>query len=130
MERRVRAVPRTSAGRRRNQRRRRARRNDKGDTLLLLVNAHWQEIAFTLPDTAGGDLWETLVDTAEPDRPLGVKIRPQREQFPLYGRSVALLRTIRPQEAGRDLTSTQVETLRRELKQKPQPTQKEGPLVP
>ena len=25
----------------------------KGDTLLLLLNAHWEEIPFTLPDTAG-----------------------------------------------------------------------------
>jgi glycogen operon protein len=102
----------------------------RGDTLLLMVNAHWQEIAFKLPDTAGGDLWETLIDTAEPDREIDVRIRPQRETFPLYGRSLALLRTIRPHEAGRDLTSTQVETLRRELKRKPQPSQKDGPIAP
>ena len=70
------------------------------------------------------------MDTAEPDRPLGVRVRPQREQFPLYGRSLALLRTVRPHEAGRDLTSTQIEALRKELKQKPQPVHKEGPLVP
>ena len=74
----------------------------KGDTLLLLLNAHWEEIPFTLPDTAGGDVWETLIDTAEPDRPLPVRVRPAREQFPLYGRSLALLRTVRPSRPGRN----------------------------
>ena len=59
-----------------------------------------------------------------------MRIRPQREQFPLYGRSVALLRTVRPSEAGRDLTSTQVDALRRELRQMPQPQSKDVTLAP
>jgi isoamylase len=86
----------------------------KGDTLLLLVNAHWEEVPFTLPPTTAGDLWQTLVDTAEPNRPLGVHVRPEKEQFPLYGRSLALLRTVRPEEAEVAITSTQADTLRRE----------------
>jgi len=88
----------------------------KGDTLLLLLNAHWEEIPFTLPDTADGDVWQVLVDTAEPDRPLPVRVRPEREQYPLYGRSVALLRTVRPDEAQRPTSSTQIEALRREVR--------------
>ena len=88
----------------------------KGDTLLLLLNAHWEEIPFTLPDTADGDVWQVLVDTAEPDRPLPVRVRPAREQYPLYGRSVALLRTVRPEEAQRPISSTQIEALRREVR--------------
>jgi isoamylase len=66
-----------------------------GDTLLLLINANWEETPFTLPDTAGGDVWEVLIDTAEIDRPLGVRVRPPGETFPLFGRSLALLRTIK-----------------------------------
>jgi isoamylase len=85
----------------------------KGDTLLLLLNAHWEEIPFTLPDTAGGDVWQSLIDTAEPDRPLPIKVRPAREQFPLYGRSLALLRTVRPEQAGQDMTSTQADNIRK-----------------
>ncbi|MGC4031526.1 MAG: glycogen debranching protein GlgX [Tepidisphaeraceae bacterium] len=85
----------------------------KGDTLLLLINAHWEELPFTLPETAGDDVWETLIDTAEPDRDTGVTVRPAKELFPLFGRSLALLRTIRPHEVGRELTSTQVELLRK-----------------
>jgi glycogen operon protein len=88
----------------------------KGDTLLLLINAHWEEIPFTLPDTADDDVWQVLVDTAEPDRPLPVRVRPAREQFPLYGRSLALLRTVRPQEATQPASSTQIEALRKEAR--------------
>ena len=86
----------------------------KGDTLLLLLNAHWEEIPFTLPSTAGGDLWQTMIDTGEIQRPLPVRVRPQHEQFPLYGRSLALLRTVRPEEASQEVTSTQAEVMRRE----------------
>jgi len=85
----------------------------RGDTLLLLLNAHWEEIPFALPDTSDGDVWQTLLDTAEPDRPLPVRVRPQREQYPLYGRSLALLRTVRPEQATHELSSTQVESMRR-----------------
>ncbi|MGN6725553.1 MAG: glycogen debranching protein GlgX [Tepidisphaeraceae bacterium] len=85
-----------------------------GDTLLLLLNAHWEEISFTLPETAPGDVWQTMLDTAEPDRPLDVKIRRPGEQFPLYGRSLALLRTIRPEETNALVSSTQLNVLRRE----------------
>jgi glycogen operon protein len=85
----------------------------KGDTLLLLLNAHWEEIPFTLPETAGGDVWQTLVDTADPDRPTDMRVRPAREHFPLYGRSVALLRTVRPEQAALPVTSTQLDVLRK-----------------
>jgi len=85
-----------------------------GDTLLLLLNAHWEEVPFTLPDTKDGDVWQTLLDTAETDRPLPLRVRPGRGQYPLYGRSLALLRTVRPEEAGQAVTSTQLENLRRD----------------
>jgi hypothetical protein len=45
-----------------------------------------------------------------------VKVRPEREHYPLYGRSLALLRTVRPEQAGQEVTSTQVDTLRREAR--------------
>jgi isoamylase len=102
----------------------------KGDTLLLLLNAHWEEIPFTLPDTADGDIWQTLLDTADADRPSTVRCRPQRETFPLYGRSLALLRTIRPEQAGQTLSSTQVEELRRLVRRSTQTGTPPGPLMP
>ena len=85
----------------------------KGDTLLMLINSHWEEIPFTLPDTQGGDVWQTLVDTADDDRDAGLACRPGREQFPLFGRSLALLRTVRPDEANQPWTSTQIDTMRK-----------------
>ena len=84
----------------------------KGDTMLLLINAHWEEIPFTLPTTSDGDVWQTLVDTAEPDRPPVEKVRNGGAQFPLYGRSLALLRTVRPEQATDSVSSTEVEQLR------------------
>ena len=101
----------------------------KGDTLLLLLNAHWEEIQFTLPVTSDGDIWQTLVDTAEPDRQVITMIRGAGEQFPLYGRSLALLRTIRPEELSQELTSTQVEFLRKAVRRQ-STSMPPGKLVP
>ena len=67
----------------------------RGDTLLLLINAHWEELAFTLPDTSGGAGWETMLDTADPDRPPPPRVHKGGARYPLYGRSLALLRTVR-----------------------------------
>ncbi|WP_082890540.1 glycogen debranching protein GlgX [Halotalea alkalilenta] len=38
-------------------------------TLLLLVNAHFEEVEFTLPDVADGTGWVRLVDTFQPEAP-------------------------------------------------------------
>ncbi|MGQ0576716.1 MAG: hypothetical protein ACT4RN_21320, partial [Pseudonocardia sp.] len=35
-------------------------------SFLLLVNAHHQQITFTLPGEAYGRYWEVAVDTADP----------------------------------------------------------------
>ena len=89
----------------------------KGDTLLLLINSGWEEQAFTLPETSGGDVWQTLIDTADSDRHNDVRIRPEKETFPLYGRSLALLRTIRPDDNAQPWTRTQVDTIRKTTRQ-------------
>jgi isoamylase len=36
------------------------------DSFLLLINAHHEEITYTLPDKAYGQQWHTAVDTADP----------------------------------------------------------------
>ncbi|HYO10220.1 MAG TPA: glycogen debranching protein GlgX [Tepidisphaeraceae bacterium] len=83
-----------------------------GDTLLLLLNAHWEEIPFSLPPTLDDQLWETLIDTRESDLP--VRICRGGEHFPLFGRSLALLRTVPKDFAGQGLTPVQIRQLRRE----------------
>jgi len=59
-----------------------------------------------------------------------MRVRPQREQYPLYGRSLALLRTVRPEQAGQEFTSTQAEALRRGADRAMAPTSGNRPLVP
>jgi glycogen operon protein len=82
-----------------------------GDTLLLLLNAHWEQLPFVLPKTRREHVWEMLVDTAErADVPLVWK---GGQEYPLYGRSLALLRTTAPDRAGSRVSSAQLETLRR-----------------
>ncbi len=36
----------------------------RGDTLLVLMNAHHEHVRYTLPDVTWGDEWEILVDTS------------------------------------------------------------------
>src|SRR5262245_15225454 len=61
-----------------------------GDTLILLLNAGEQPIAFTLPATAPEERWETLIDTADPWAP------PRRlragGRYELLPRSMAVLK--------------------------------------
>jgi len=61
-----------------------------GDTLLLMLNAAEQPVAFTLPTTAPEERWETLLDTADPWAP------PRRlragGRYELLPRSMAVLK--------------------------------------
>lgn len=82
-----------------------------GDTLLLLMNAHWEQLDFVLPVTAGGDIWQVIMDTAFGDRPDPEPTRQGRETFPLYGRSLVLMRTVRPEQAQSLMISTQLAML-------------------
>ena len=98
-----------------------------GDTLLLLLNAHWEELPFNLPQTREGQVWETLIDTRDDDAPL--RVCRGGEQFPLFGRTLALLRTTPAEAAGAPASPAQVATLRKEARRANQPSPKEPPLV-
>jgi isoamylase len=85
-----------------------------GDTLLLLINAHWEQLPFVLPKTREEHVWEMLVDTAErADLPV---VWRGGQEYPLYGRSLALLRTNVPDRAGTRVSPAQIEALRREAR--------------
>jgi glycogen operon protein len=62
-----------------------------GDTMLLLLNAHHEEIAFALPKTREGHEWELLFDTAAPGAE--ARVGQGGGKHLLQGRSVALYRT-------------------------------------
>jgi glycogen operon protein len=100
----------------------------RGDTLLLLLNAHWEELQFTLPATRVEHVWETMVDTRDTDAPL--RICRGGEQYPIFGRSLALLRTRTPEHAGQPVSAAQADALRREARRANQPTTTTPPLVP
>jgi isoamylase len=36
------------------------------DSFLLLINAHHQQVTFTIPEAAYGSAWDVVVDTADP----------------------------------------------------------------
>ena len=61
------------------------------DTFLLLMNAHDQEISFTLPTVPSHAGWKLLLDTSHPN-PIPVDTRFLREAtFTVRGRTLALL---------------------------------------
>jgi isoamylase len=64
--------------------------------MLLLLNAHHEAIPFTLPATREGELWERLLDTADPQGMLLACTGGQ--QYKLQGRAMAVLRIIAQEE--------------------------------
>jgi len=98
-----------------------------GDTLLLLLNAHWEEIPFTLPRTAHEQVWETLIDTRDDDAPL--RVCRGGDPYPLFGRSLALLRTTTAGAAGSPASPAQLDALRREARRANRPSPGEPPLA-
>jgi glycogen operon protein len=61
-----------------------------GDTLMVMLNAHSTEVPFQLPTTNASERWETLIDTAYPQRTTR-RLR-GAERYELKARSVAVLR--------------------------------------
>jgi glycogen operon protein len=88
-----------------------------GDTLLLLLNAHWEEMPFTLPQAKDGHVWQAVLDTAKPDR--GPTVFRGETRYPLYGRTLALLRTVPKEEAGQPVSAAQLEALRQAARHAP-----------
>jgi isoamylase len=63
-----------------------------GDSLLILLNAHPEAIAFTLPRDGADETWELLADTSRPAKPSGPVTS---AHYKLDGRSMAVLRARR-----------------------------------
>jgi glycogen operon protein len=66
--------------------------------MLLLLNAHYEAVPFTLPATREGELWERLLDTADPQ---GLPVVcTGGQQYELQGRAMTVLRIkAQPEEA-------------------------------
>jgi glycogen operon protein len=66
-----------------------------GDTFLLLENAHFEPVPFVLPAHRARVRWDLVLDTRAWDfHPRGQGFR-AGDQYPLEGRSIAVLR-LRP----------------------------------
>jgi glycogen operon protein len=99
----------------------------RGDTLLFLMNAHWEEVDFVLPATRQEHIWETLLDTNTPDAP-SASFR-GGDKFPLYGRSIAVFRTTTPDMAGQVVSTSQLQGLRKEAGKSLQQNPNQAPLM-
>jgi len=60
-----------------------------GDSLLVLLNAHDEKVAFTLPPLEADRQWQRVFDTADPDAERGLK---RAARYPLQGQSLALFK--------------------------------------
>ena len=97
-----------------------------GDTLLLLINAHWEQLDFTLPKTRDEHIWQTMIDTNEPDA--APRVLHGGDKYPLFGRTLTVLRTSLREEAGAETTAVQVDALRKEARRANQPVPNTPPL--
>ena len=67
-----------------------------GDTLLILLNAHHEPIAFQLPAIGSQPQWELLLDTA--DVAAQDHFLPGGQKYNLRERSLAVLRLFHPKQ--------------------------------
>jgi glycogen operon protein len=65
-----------------------------GDTLLLLLNGHDEEVTFTLPPDDDDQQWHRVFDTFEPHA-RDTALSPGA-QYPLHGRAVAVFKAVTP----------------------------------
>jgi isoamylase len=76
-----------------------------GETLLLLLNGHWEPIPFTLPETKKEHLWHRILDTAsqgrEPERLEGGAV------YPLKDRSLVVMAARTPDDIAAPVAASQ-----------------------
>ncbi len=80
-----------------------------GETLLILLNGHWEPIPFRLPVPRNDYVWDRIIDTADPTEEV-IYYEGDRE-YPLQDRSFVVLAARPPQEIGHTATAEQVKTL-------------------
>jgi isoamylase len=66
------------------------------DDFLVLVNAWWEPLAFTLPDTRPDAVWRLTIDTYDPGSAAGAANRGAGDSITVGPRSVAVLGSPRP----------------------------------
>jgi isoamylase len=64
----------------------------EGDTLFVMLNAHYEALRFVLPKHAEGELWERILDTSQMDWNRITHLRDH--SYMLQGRSLAVFRVV------------------------------------
>jgi glycogen operon protein len=83
--------------------------------LLLLLNAHWEPIPFTLPQTREGHIWDPILDSADSSE--DVRLMEGGTQYPLKDRSLAVLAARSPRQPGlAEITPSRVQVAVSELR--------------
>ena len=62
------------------------------DDFLVLVNAWWEPLGFTLPATRPGAQWQAEIDSHDPAAPEGAAARRAGDEVTVGPRSVAVFR--------------------------------------
>jgi isoamylase len=70
------------------------------DDFLVLVNAWWEPLDFTIPATRPGQAWQLEIDSYDPAAPAAGSPRPAGGQVKVGPRSVCVLRGPRPADHG------------------------------
>ena len=68
------------------------------DDFLVLVNAWWQPLGFTIPATRAGLSWQTAIDTYDPARPAAAAALRAGDQFTVHPRSIVVFRGPLPED--------------------------------
>ncbi len=99
-----------------------------GETMLLLLNAHHEEIAFTLPVTKDKHHWERVLDTA--DASSDIVALEGGKNYSLAGRSIVVLHTRLQEEVGQAVSTLEAESLRKPRRRKVNPASAMAPAQP
>jgi glycogen operon protein len=70
------------------------------DDFLVLVNAWWEPLDFTIPATRPGQAWQLEIDSYDPAAPAAGSPRPAGGQVKVGPRSVCVLRGPRSADHG------------------------------
>ena len=70
------------------------------DDFLVLVNAWWEPLGFTIPATRTGLTWQTAIDTYDPARPARAASLRADDQLTVDPRSIVVLRGPLPEDGG------------------------------
>ena len=62
------------------------------NNLLLLINAHYEDIAFMLPEFEEHDYWDVLLETQDAVGTPDISRYKPGQAYPLGGRSLVLLK--------------------------------------